>query len=405
MGDYFRMSVKVTLSGGIPLARTRVTCNATQGLFLNSPLLTLASKADPDQVITELAMNLINGTNPDLSNIDLLNFDFQKMILGNFNLSKLSPCNLNIPSLNMTQLNMSRLSNATTRNNVSFSNLTNPNLNFSELQLSDVQKLVCFLMLPGAKKPNLNYLPLLVESQRQLALVQLSQGYLGVDALGGLLKRNNIILDSNRTETYTDADGIAEFQLRFLAGTPGNYSIAFQSGNVISKSSSPIVLKNPISTVSFWNSSGQTIIYPFQVDSNNYYIPAFVNFTDSPIIELRDELGKRLDGDIHNIQFHLIFSKDITHATKILNTTPSENSWVDIQNANSMTEDTNNPLLKLSNHNLFIQNLGKMWLTLTSGVNILSYFHPPQDFATYNYSGITKIGGLIFINVIYWGFL
>ena len=399
VGEYFRMSVKVSLSGGIPLARTRVTCNATQGLFLNSPLLSKISKANPDQVMTDIASNLINGTNPDFSNFDLFNFDFQKMIIGNLNLSKLNPCNLNIPSLNISSLNASKLSNLTSANNISFSNLTYSKLNFSDLQASDVQKLICFLIQPEGKKSNLNYLPLLVESQRQLALVQLSQGYLGVDSLGGLLKRNNVILDSNRTETYTDADGVAEFQLRFLAGTPGNYSIAFQAGNVISKASSPIILQNSIYRVNFWNSSGQTITYPFQVDSTNYYKPAFINFTVPPIIELRDALGQRFNGDIHHIQFHLLFSKDISYAAKVLNTTPSDNSWVDIQNANSATEDSNNPLLKLSNHTL-LNNIGKMWLTLTSGVNILSYFHLTQDIASYSYSGITREDGLVYINVI-----
>ena len=231
---------------------------------------------------------------------------------------------------------------------MSFSNAQNPNIGLGEMSPTEMQKLICYLKKPPTNV-NTNYMPYFLQAQRQLTLTQLSQGNLNVEELGDLLQRNNVILDANRTEEYTNNNGIANFQLRFIAGTPGNYSIVFQAGSVISKASSPIVLTNKIKYATFSNDMTQTITNPFVTDESFCYIPSYVNFTKSPVLSLRQADGSNFTEKVSNIQFHLMLSSDIVNALQILNTSAEETSWVDIQNVNSMSHGISNPLVKLSN--------------------------------------------------------
>lgn len=40
-----------------------------------------------------------------------------------------------------------------------------------------------------------------------------------------------------------------------------------------------------------------------------------------------------------------------------------------------------------------------MWLTMTQGVNVLSYFNTPQDFSNFRYDSYNHTGGMLYINV------
>lgn len=342
------MSVRVTLSQEMPLARTRVMCNATQGLTLSSPLLSIGSNTSSNVLVQQLAQNVLAGQGIDINQILSSQIDVSKLMAGQLDLSQLPTCNLNISEQNISDLNLTSLIDLAQQNNMTFVNSYTSNLPISNMSPEDLEKLICFLKTPTSSLSSTNYLPYLIKAQRQTTLIQLSQGLLNVGDLGNMLKRSNIILDPNRTEEYTDSTGLAEFQLRFIAGLPGNYSIAFQSGSVISTASAQILLTNPIGYVTYYNNMAQTIVFPFATDNNNALIPSYINFTISPILRLRQSDGTDYTDGVHNIQFHLLFADDVFTASQILNTSEDANSWVDIQNVNLLTSDTSNPISELS---------------------------------------------------------
>lgn len=341
------MSVNVTLAGGIPLGRSLVTCNATQGLSLNSPVLSLNSGNASNQMVAQLAQQLITGQSIDISSLIATDVDISKLKSGNIDVSNLPSCNLGISLKNISSLNLTGLVKLAGTYNMTFSNEGNPNISIANMSPDEMQKLICYLKNPPSTA-NTNYLPYLIQAQNQITLAELSQGNLGVEDLGNLLERSNVILDANRTQAYTDDNGIAEFQLRFIAGSPGNYSIVFQAGSVVSKASTPILLTNKIQYVVYVNNLAQTIAYPFATDESFSYVPAYVNFTISPVISLRQADGSNFTGNVNNIQFHLMLSSDIVNALTILNSSADDTSWVDIQNVNTMSETLSNPVQILS---------------------------------------------------------
>ena len=391
------MRVRVTLSHEMPLARVRVICNATQGLSLNSPVLSIDPTQSSDVIVKQLAQKALAESGMDINELLSSQIDISKLVAGQLDLTKLPLCNLSLTEKNVSGLNLDSLNDLVDEYNMSFTNSFTSDLPVTNMKPEEIEKLICFLKTPPSFSAQ-NYLPYLIKAQRQTTLIQLSQGLLNVGDLGDMLKRNNIVLDSNRTEEYTDSTGLAEFQLRFIAGLPGNYSIAFQSGSVISKASAPIILTNPIKYVNFLNNMAQTIVYPFSTDDNNHIIPNYINFTMSPILRLRQKDGTNYTGDIHNIQMHLLLSKDVITTSKVLNTSQDDNSWVDIMNVKTLAEDNSDPFSKLSKYhkNYFIE---KMWLTMTTGVNVLSYFNTPQDLSRFNYDGYNLTEGLLYINV------
>ena len=81
------------------------------------------------------------------------------------------------------------------------------------------------------------------------------------DELAAVVSDKNVYLEDERCHAYTDENGLAIFNLRFLSGIPGDYNLFFESNLVKSSLSKPITLINPAARISVVASYSDTFVF------------------------------------------------------------------------------------------------------------------------------------------------
>lgn len=133
-----------------------------------------------------------------------------------------------------------------------------------------------------------------------------------IDQIANVFSASMAKLDDTGAYQYTGTDGVAKFNLKFVAGQPGPYILIFQSQTTRSDFSKTITLVNFVSAITLCNSQDENIDILNSEINNDYLLK------QNLLINVTGISGGLVSGKSKSISIVVTSQEDVDKAYNIL---------------------------------------------------------------------------------------
>ena len=220
--------------------------------------------------------------------------------------------------------------------------------NFSENEIANLKRYYFDMFLGNVDKQNLLYI--------------FGKGDIGLDILSSLNTRTNVKIESVGDSARTNKNGIATVTLRFTSGPSSDYYLQCQSGQAYTPKSTPIQLTNPISKITFLDSIGETLSYPFLRSDADQIYPTYIPLSKAINISIKQDSQQDFTGIIYQLEIKVVDYNFVNAAMNKLQMDVSNFTLSDIELINSFGQNQTSVKDKFS----------RLWNIVTTGASALA---------------------------------
>ena len=174
--------------------------------------------------------------------------------------------------------------------------------------------------------------------------------------------RTNVKIENVGDSARTDNTGIATITLRFTSGPTGQFYLQCQSGQAYTSKSMPIQLVNPINKITFIDSAGQDLTYPFERTNLNQILPTYIPIPTPINISIKQDSQQDFTGIIYDLQVKVVDYNIVLAVMNKVQADISNFTLSDIQIINSFGQ----------NQTTVKDELSRLWDIITTGANALT---------------------------------